>query len=316
MKKLLVLLALCMVISVALVACDNGEQSGEQTTAGTTEAPTTEAPTTEAPTTEEPTTEAPTTEEPTTEEPTTEEPTTEEQPPEPVKVVASMSFDAMGNVYGTDIDMDNLYFASAPEYASWGKVANIDHRVDCLKVAGWVAFFTETEGVLGYAIDGAAAVYPEGFSTTAGQDVMDHLAATAPDAHSAARMFSDIPVKGLEAGEHTVALVAKDADGNEEVFAEFKLVKVDNSVKVDLNSVGISGSYTNLWPGNGLATTPALNATDPMIILHYGSINLGEVDLSKYSTITVTYGNMVGEYVDAAATPATMTMSSMQLRRE
>ena len=74
MKKLLVLLALCMVFSVALVACDNNTENPEETTAGSTEAPTTEE-TAEAPTTEE-TTEAPTTEE-TTEAPTTEETTTE-----------------------------------------------------------------------------------------------------------------------------------------------------------------------------------------------------------------------------------------------
>ncbi len=297
MKKLIAVLALLLVASMVLVACDNNSTDPEVTTPEeTTPEVTTPDDTSDEPTTEDPTTEDPTTEDPTTEEPTTEEPTTEEQPPEPVKVVASMSFDAMGNVYGTEVDMDNLYFASAPDYAVWGKVANIDHRVDCLKVAGWVAFFTETEGVLGYAIDGAAAVYPEGFSTTAGQDVMDHLAATAPDAHSAARMFSDVPVADLAAGEHTVALMAKDADGNEEVFAEFKLVKVDNSYKVDLSGVTVTGSYQNIWPGNGLATSPALNATDSMIILHYGSINLGEIDLSKYTKVTVTYGNMAGAY--------------------
>lgn len=156
MKKLLVLLALCMVISVALVACDNGEQSGEQTTAGTTEAPTeeptTEAPTTEKPTTEEPTTEAPTTEEPTTEEPTTEAPTTEEPTTE------------------------------AP-------------------------------------------------------------------------------------------------------------VEPDNSYRVDLGSVTVTGSYPNIYTGATalFPTTPAVSADAYVITLHYGSINLGEIDLSKYSKVTVTY---------------------------
>ena len=288
MKKLIVLLALCMVFSVVLVACDNNTETPD----GTTEAPATDAPT----------------EAPTTEAPTTEESTSEEQPPEPVKVVASMSFDAMGNVYGTEIDMDNLYFATATDYAAWDKVANIDHRVDCLKVAGWVAFFTETEGVLGYAVDGAAAVYPEGFSTPAGQDVMDHLAATAPDAHSAARMFSDVPVKALEAGEHTIALVAKDVDGNEEIFAEFKLVKVDNSLTIDLSGVTVTGSYPTIYTGaNALfPTTPAIGADEYLVTLHYGSINIGEVDLSQYSKVVVTYAtaadglmpdsNFTGEY--------------------
>ena len=88
MKKLLVLLALCMVLAVMFVACKNEpEPPVDETTAGSTEAPTqgeTEAPTTETqdPTTEE-TTEAPTTETqaPTTETTTEEETTTEAPDP-------------------------------------------------------------------------------------------------------------------------------------------------------------------------------------------------------------------------------------------
>ena len=100
MKKLLVLLALCMVFSVVLVACNN-EGTEDTTTDAATDAPTTEAPTTEAPTTEtpteEPTTEAPTTEAPTTEAPTTEEPTTEEPTTEPVDPAdPTWSIDAAG----------------------------------------------------------------------------------------------------------------------------------------------------------------------------------------------------------------------------
>ena len=86
MKKLLVLLALCMVLSVVLVACTEDTPTDE-TTDVTTEAPGTDAPTegtTDAPT--EGTTEAPTTEAPTTQAPTTQEPTTEE-PTEPPVVV-------------------------------------------------------------------------------------------------------------------------------------------------------------------------------------------------------------------------------------
>ena len=87
MKKLLVLLALCMVLTVALVACETDPGTTDESTAGSTEAPTqgeTEAPTTEtqAPTTEE-TTETPTTETqaPTTETTTEEETTTEAPDP-------------------------------------------------------------------------------------------------------------------------------------------------------------------------------------------------------------------------------------------
>lgn len=174
MKKLLVLLALCMALSVVLIACDTQEQPMDETTEGTTEAPTTEAPTTEEPTTEEPTTEEPTTEEPTTEEPTTEEPTTEE-------------------------------------------------------------------------------------ATT------------------------------------------------EEATTEAP-AQPDNSYRVDLSGVTATGSYPTVYTGANAVfnTTPAVGADGYLITLHYGSINLGEVDLSKYSKVTVTYGtaadgiipdsNFTGEY--------------------
>ena len=166
MKKLIVLLALCMVFSVVLVACDNNTQTPDGTTEAPatdapTEAPTTEAPTTEEPTTEEPTTEAPTTEEPTTEAPTTEEPTTEEPTTEAPTTEAPTT--------------------EEPTIESWD---------------------------------------------------------------------------------------------------------------VDFSQHAISGSYAEPWPGNSLI--PSLSASDLIYVMHYGSVNLGEVDLAKYSKVTVTYATPVG----------------------
>ena len=173
MKKLIVLLALCMVISVIFVACDSIETPENPTTDATTQTPTTEA-TTNEPTTNEPTTDVvtdePTTDEPTTDEPTTQEPTTEEP-------------------------------------------------------------------------------------TT-------------------------------------------DEPTTDEPTTEESTTEEHNSLKINLAEVGITGSYPTVWAGNGLATTPALNATDSMVVLHYGSINLGEIDLSKYTKVTITYGNMVGAHAN------------------
>ena len=310
MKKLLILLALCMVCSLVMVACTEDPATDPETEAQSTEAPSeTEAETkTETETETEPETEADSGATETEPETTTSE-TEPETEPEPVKVVAGMSFDAMANVYGGEIDMESLFFSSHPEYLEWNHTAEINHLVDSVKVLGWVAFFTETEGVLGYSIDGAATVYPEGFSTPAEQDVLDHIAAgNVPGGVSAARMFSDIPVRALSAGEHTVALYAKDAAGNEEVFAEFKLVKVDNSLKVDLNATTVTGTYSTVYTGANATfnTTPAVGADEYLITLHYGTIHLGELDLSQYSKVTVTYGtaadglipdsNFSGEY--------------------
>ena len=86
MKKLLLVLAIVLAVSVIFVSCnrdDKGTTPDTTTEAPTTGAPVVEDPTTEAPTTdgaEDPTTEAPTTdggEETTTEAPTDEDPTTE-----------------------------------------------------------------------------------------------------------------------------------------------------------------------------------------------------------------------------------------------
>ncbi len=60
------------------------------------------------------------------------------------------------------------------------------------------------------------------------------------------------------------------------------------SYDIDLTTVGITGSYPTVdVPTNG----PALGLTpdDHVIVLHYGSIDLGEMDLSRYSKVTVTY---------------------------
>lgn len=87
MKKIVVLLALCLVFAVCLVACDSSTSDPADTQATSEQA------------TEEPTTEPPTTEEPTTEEPTTEEPTTEAQTEmqeslEDIKTTAAAFIDA------------------------------------------------------------------------------------------------------------------------------------------------------------------------------------------------------------------------------
>ena len=82
----------------------------------------------------------------------------------------------------------------------------------------------------------------------------------------------------------------------------------DNSLRIDLGSVGVTGSYPNIYTGATalFATTPATDANAYVITLHYGSISLGEIDLSKYSKVTVTYAtaadglmpdsNFTGEY--------------------
>ena len=229
MKKLLVLLALCMVLSVVLVACQNPDQPTEDTTAGSTEAPTTEAPTTEAPTTEEPTTEAPTTDAPTTDAPTTEPPTTEPpttEPPEPPvdPVKSHLSFDEcdpwIGETQGTG-------FFTPGQSNTWDKIANVeDYNVSAIRVWGWVAWYTETPGVYGYQIGDADPVFDDAFTVEAEQGVVD--AALTMGGKSGTRMKIMIPVEYVGGEGIVIKALAKDVHGTVETLVEFTLNKAEN----------------------------------------------------------------------------------------
>ena len=228
MKKLLVLLALCMVLSIVMVACDTPVDTDTETTAGeTTEAPTnaeTEAPSetesqteTDAATTETETetdTQAPDT--------TTEEETTTQKPVDPVKV--GMSFDECDAwINGENVGA----FFTPGVSASWDKIANVeDYNVQAIRVWGWVAFFAETPGTFGYQIGDADPVFDAAFSVEAEQPVID--AALSQGGKSAARMKIFVPVEYLSGEEITVKALAMDVNGTVETLVEFKLTKPTN----------------------------------------------------------------------------------------
>ena len=233
MKKLLVLLALCMVFSVVLVACETNPDTDPETTVGATEAPSETDAETTAPGTTETEPESTETEPGTTEtEPSTTEPgstDTEPEPepePEPVKVIAGKSWDSLVRVDGM-VELADKVFASGVEYLTWenNAIAEIDHTIDALRLYGWVAFFTETEGTVGYSINGGDIIYIADSTWTAEEGVQAHVAANVAGGKSACRMKLDIATKNLPAGETTVAVYAKDPDGNIELMKEFKVVK-------------------------------------------------------------------------------------------
>ena len=240
MKKLLILLALCMVFSVVLVACETEPETPAGSSAESTDTPTTDAPTTGA-TTEEPTTEEPTTEDQTTEpetNATTEDQTTEpdtnattedqttEPTPEPVKVIASMSWDALATKHPIK---SKTIVSDGAAYGTWDGIANVDTNDTALSLFGWIAYFTTTEGTVGYAFNNGEHVYNEDFTYTAEGGVQDHIAANCPGALSACRFQFDIPLEGLGAGTHKLVVYAKDTADNEEVIKEITL----NIVEVD-----------------------------------------------------------------------------------
>ncbi len=276
MKKLLVLLALCMVLSVALVACTEDPAGPEETTPEVTTDPTTD-PGSDDPTTEEPTTD-PGSDDPTTEEPTTDpgsESETDPEPPKPVKVVYAKSWDSL-----TKVPSGEAVFSSGEEYLTWenNAVAEVGLNDVALHVYGWVAYTTETEGTVGYKINDGEVVYGEGFTDKAESGVQDYIA-TLDGCKSACRMHFDIPVANLAAGEYTVALYAKDPDGNEELIKEFKLTKtlpfVGSTDCADFKGWSFDGFYLNdeLYfeqDGNAASKLEAINNRVPF---EYGTFN-------------------------------------------
>ena len=286
MKKLLVLLALCMVFSVALVACENNTENPEETTAGSIEAPTTQEPTTEVPTTEPGSeTEPPTTEE-TTEAPTTNETTTEEttEPPvviDPVKV--GQSFDEC------DMFIDGQpvgAFFTPGQAKNWdGNAVVEDYNVQAIRVWGWVAFFAETPGTFGYQIGDAEPVFDEGFSVEAEQGVLD--VAVAQGGKSAARMKIFVPVEYLSGEEIVIKALVKDAVGTVETVCEFKLTKPvnPNAPVVFLNASDMAATI----PGSPDITSAEMSADGNYITIVAGNTN-GDAFLDPYYQLPMLNG--------------------------
>ena len=160
-----------------------------------------------------------TTEPPTTEPSTTEPPIVDELP---IQVIAAKSLDYLKKLPPQDTIFEGSYDA-----LEWEKnpIATVDHLTDSLEIFGWVAFYTATEGTVGYSINGRDVIYNESFTYAAETGVQDHVTANVPGAQSACRMKFQIPTAELDAGDYTVQLVAKDPDGNEELLCKFTLIK-------------------------------------------------------------------------------------------
>ena len=104
---------------------------------------------------------------------------------------------------------------------------------------------------------------------------------------------TEAPVETTEAPVETTEAPAETTEAPvEETTAEPETEAPDNSLSIDLTTVGITGSYPTVdVPVNA----GSLGLTEGHVItLHYGSINLGEMDLSQYSKVTVTYATPCG----------------------
>ena len=99
---------------------------------------------------------------------------------------------------------------------------------------------------------------------------------------------TEAPAETTEAPVETTEAPAETTEAPAETTAEPETEAPDNTLDIDLTTVGVTGSWpTVVVPVNGAAL--GLTGGEHVATLHYGSINLGEMDLSQYSKVTVTY---------------------------
>ena len=298
MKKLLLtMLALCMVLSVVLVACNDPDQPDVDSSDVTTEAPS------EKPTETDPVDPGTTDTDPV--DPGTSDTESDTDPVDPpvtpVKVVIAKSWDSMYKVVdGYEAD---AIFTDGVAYMTWeaNAVVDIDHTTEALRVWGWIAYATETEGTVGYSINGGDVIYNEAFTYTAESGVQDHIKNNVPGALSACRMKFDIPTADLKAGEYTFALVAKDPDGNEETIKEFKVTKTMPYVENAQSNFSIDNISLNGAPyvteGKVVAEMQAKNNT--VVVMPGTADTLGFRGWAAFAAApAVEYGYYIGKKVE------------------
>ena len=100
--------------------------------------------------------------------------------------------------------------------------------------------------------------------------------------------IGEVTTEEVTTEEVTIEEVTTEEVTTEEVTTE----EVVESVDIDLTAVTATGSFPVV---DSAANGPALGLGEDkhVITLHYGSIDLGEMDLSKYSKVTVTYATPV-----------------------
>ena len=315
MKKLLLIAILMLALVLTAVACDKtpaGEDTTVQdTTAETpTEAPT-EEPTTEEVTTEEPT-EEPTTEEVTTEEPTTEEVTTEEPETEP-QVPHYDNYNVPQDQWTVSGHCPQIVgsegHANSPMVAAGGVASGALLHQGSISL-GEIDLSKYEKVVIYFGIDNSDITWGR-YNESANNRIM----LVSADTHLTMSPAEETVIAGATYEPCGWAVVAFEIDltdvdyngpvfvtydtlpGTFMLFSEIEFIGAEMPAPaeptiVDLTTVGITGSYPTVdVPINA----GSLGLTEGHVItLHYGSINLGEMDLSQYSKVTVTYATPCG----------------------
>ncbi len=327
MKKLVLLAVLLLALVFTVVACDKTPAGDDTTVADTTVETPTEESTTEAPT-EEATTEEATTEEATTEEATTEEATTEEATTEEATTEEATTEEATTEeITEPEAPRYDDYSVPQDQWVITGHRPGIQDSTDGMVAAGGVdsaALLHQGSIYLGEIDLSKYSKVVLMWGCDNSQTTIDRYNANANNRI----MLVSADVNGTAPAEETIiaggtyelggwAVQAFEIDltnvdyngpvyvaidtlpGTFALFASVEFIgaeipaeEIVEPVDVDLTTVTITGSYPTVdVPINA----GSLGLTDGHVItLHYGSIGLGEMDLSKYSKVTVTYATPCG----------------------
>ena len=331
-KHLLILLALVAALSLVFVACDKTPDQPADTTAstdapteeptqpeteepateeGTTAEPETEAPETQAPETQAPETEAPETEAPETEAPETEAPETEAPETEP-EVPHYDNYNVPQDQWTVTGHCPGL--VGSEGHANSGMVAAGGVESGALLHQGSIylgeidlSIYEKVVIMWGCDNSGVTQGHYDASANNRIMLVSAEVNGTAP-AEGTVIAGGTYELHGWAVQAFEIDLTEIDYNGPVYVcidtlpgtFALFSSVEFIGAEMpapaeptiVDLTTVGITGSYPTVdVPINA----GSLGLTEGHVItLHYGSINLGEMDLSQYSKVTVTYATPCG----------------------
>ena len=290
-KHLLILLALVAALSLVFVACDKTPDQPADTTVAT-----------DAPT--EPESENVT--EPATEEPTTEAPTEPEAPRYDDLTVPQDQWTVSGHcpeIVGSE------GHANSPMVAAGGVASGALLHQGSISL-GEIDLSKYEKVVIYFGVDNSDVTWGR-YNENANNRIM----LVSADTHLTNSPAEETIIAGATYEPCGWAVVAFEIDltdvdyngpvfvtydtlpGTFMLFSEIEFIGAEMPAPaeptiVDLTTVGITGSYPTVdVPINA----GSLGLTEGHVItLHYGSINLGEMDLSQYSKVTVTYATPCG----------------------
>ena len=310
-KHLLILLALVAALSLVFVACDKTPDQPADTTASTdapTEEPTAAPTEPESENVTEPATEESTTAEPETEAPETEAPETEAPETEP-EVPHYDNYNVPQDQWVMTGHNTQLNDASNPMVAAGGVESGALLHQGSIAL-GEIDLSKYEKVVIMWGCDNSQVTIDH-YNANANNRIMllnAEMSMVMSPAEETIIAGGTYELGGWAVQAFEIDLTDVDYNGpvwlaidalpgTFALFASVEFIGAEMPAPaeptiVDLTTVGITGSYPTVdVPINA----GSLGLTEGHVItLHYGSINLGEMDLSQYSKVTVTYATPCG----------------------